>query len=180
MEIRDKSEIGDFCFYIPKEQRKEFVRPYGILFTSTSELLNYLKSYRMIISVGDYVTLLLQKNGVLPNIAIIDMKTKRTEGIHVNVNMFKNVIKVKNEPGIIRYSVCMLLKEIIEKRKDINTLLIVDGEEDVLVLPTSLYADFNSVILYGQPNAGTVVMEVNKYSKWRAYDLFSKLKVKKC
>lgn len=180
MEIRNKLEV-DYCFYITEKDRKEFTRPYGLLFVNNKKLLNYLNSYKTIISVGDYVTQLLVKSDLIPDIAIIDMKTKRNQLVELNINKFSKIIKIKNEPGVIRYSTLLILKELIaNSSSNKNIAILVDGEEDVLVLPISLYAESDTAIIYGQPNAGSVIMEINKYNKWRAYDLFSKLRVKKC
>jgi uncharacterized protein (UPF0218 family) len=36
----------------------------------------------------------------------------------------------------------------------------VNGEEDLLVLPVCVYAPENSVVLYGQPNEGLVIVKI--------------------
>jgi hypothetical protein len=38
--------------------------------------------------------------------------------------------------------------------------ITVDGEEDLLVLPVCMSAPENSVVLYGQPNEGLVLVHV--------------------
>lgn len=39
--------------------------------------------------------------------------------------------------------------------------ITVMGEEDLLVLPVCIYAPDNSIVLYGQPNEGLVLVEVS-------------------
>ena len=38
--------------------------------------------------------------------------------------------------------------------------ILVDGEEDLLVLPTCILAPENYVIMYGQPNEGLVIVQI--------------------
>jgi hypothetical protein len=38
--------------------------------------------------------------------------------------------------------------------------IIVDGEEDLLVIPVCIYAPENSVVMYGQPNEGLVIVHI--------------------
>jgi len=43
--------------------------------------------------------------------------------------------------------------------------LIIDGEEDLLVLPVVQYAPIGSVVYYGQPGEGLVKVVVTKEKK---------------
>jgi len=38
--------------------------------------------------------------------------------------------------------------------------IVVNGEEDLLVIPVCVHAPDNSIVLYGQPNEGLVVVEI--------------------
>ena len=38
--------------------------------------------------------------------------------------------------------------------------LLVNGEEDLLVLPVCIHAPENAVVLYGQPNEGLVIVQI--------------------
>jgi len=40
--------------------------------------------------------------------------------------------------------------------------IIVTGEEDLLVLPVAVFAPGNSVVLYGQPNEGLVLVQITE------------------
>jgi len=39
--------------------------------------------------------------------------------------------------------------------------ITVMGEEDLFVLPVCIYAPDNSIVLYGQPNEGLVLVEIS-------------------
>lgn len=49
--------------------------------------------------------------------------------------------------------------------KDGDTLIVVDGEEDLAVIPCVLFADEGDVVLYGQPDEGIVAVEVSEEKK---------------
>ena len=38
--------------------------------------------------------------------------------------------------------------------------ILVNGEEDLLVLPVCIHAPENAVVLYGQPNEGLVIVRI--------------------
>ena len=72
-------------------------------------------------------------------------------------------MNVDNPPGTITDE----LWETIEKAKylaaeESNILIVVNGEEDLAVIPCVLMAPENTVILYGQPGEGIVVVEADK------------------
>ena len=46
--------------------------------------------------------------------------------------------------------------------KDESTIIVVDGEEDLLALPAIALAPLTSVILYGQPDEGLVIVKVDE------------------
>ena len=39
-------------------------------------------------------------------------------------------------------------------------MILVDGEEDLLALPAIFLAPINSLVLYGQPNQGFVLVKI--------------------
>ena len=40
--------------------------------------------------------------------------------------------------------------------------ITINGEEDLLVIPVCLYAPENSVVMYGQPNEGLVIVIIDE------------------
>jgi hypothetical protein len=38
--------------------------------------------------------------------------------------------------------------------------LMINGEEDLLVIPACIFAPENSIVLYGQPNQGLVIVKI--------------------
>ena len=59
-------------------------------------------------------------------------------------------------------------------------VVFVEGEEDLLVIPVIMYGKDGDIIIYGQPNAGIVMIKNNALIKEYVKDLFKRFKVKKC
>ncbi len=78
-----------------------------------------------------------------------------------------NKIAVRNDAGGVSKEVV----EVLGKQKSWRKLLVsVEGEEDLLVLPLILGLPLLSVVVYGQPNRGSVMIEVTEAEKekwWR-------------
>ncbi len=174
MEIRNKLEV-DLCFEVPRELRKELSRPYGILFTKVGPLLDFLKGKKRVISVGDVVTDTLVRNGIFPFIAVIDGKTKRVITTEQKV---RPSFTLKNEPGVLRLTSIKFVEKILSD--EVPSVLFVEGEEDLFVIPFVMYGRQGDVVVYGQPNAGAVALEVTRAMKWRVNDIFRGFAVKKC
>ena len=52
---------------------------------------------------------------------------------------------------------------------------MVIGEEDLLVLPVCAYSPENSVVLYGQPNEGIVIVQINSEIRNKAQSIMNSM-----
>lgn len=68
------------------------------------------------------------------------------------------VIKVKNPPGTITDQAWSAIEKASNSCR--RTKIHVDGEEDLLALVAILTVPLNSIVLYGQPLQGVVVVRV--------------------
>jgi uncharacterized protein (UPF0218 family) len=118
--------------------------------------------------VGDVVSSTLLEATLIPNIIIVDFKTKRRPLPPSKV--VKCDYSVENPAGIIKKEVWSLLTDLYQKEK-IPIWLYVDGEEDLLAIPATILAPNGSIVLYGQPDQGVVVIYVNKDTKKRFRDI---------
>ncbi len=161
---------------LPEEFRRVFKKPFGEVFKGeglkpAEEVKKRLDRERVIV-VGDVTLKNILAVGIMPSLSIVDMKTKRKKGegaFDITRLGFEsdqadslNVIKVKNPPGTISKSLWENIHEHIEKD---GSIILVDGEEDLAVLPCILEADWNSVILYGQPDVGIIFVRVTEETK---------------
>ena len=53
--------------------------------------------------------------------------------------------------------------------------VIVEGEEDLLALPIFLLVPYGSIVLYGQPLKGIVIVKIDSKTRKRAKDLMESL-----
>jgi len=113
------------------------------------------------ICVGDVVSGNALKAGYKPKVIVYDGVTKRDED---NVDDHTRRIQehdateivIVNPPGFIHNKFPEILKEALDSPG--QTKIRVIGEEDLLCLSAAKHAPNGSVILYGKPNAGVVVL----------------------
>ncbi|MFQ5815049.1 MAG: GTP-dependent dephospho-CoA kinase family protein [Candidatus Hydrothermarchaeaceae archaeon] len=157
---------------VPEELRILFKKPFGELYRGrglgpANRIKKELKNERVII-VGDVTLRNAFEVGIRPSLIVVDMKTKRAGGAKTR----ENEAVVKNPPGMITEE---LWHEIHEKIDVDDAKILVDGEEDLAVLPCVLEADWGTVILYGQPDEGIVLVRVNEEKKMEASILLKML-----
>jgi GTP-dependent dephospho-CoA kinase len=53
--------------------------------------------------------------------------------------------------------------------------IVVSGEEDLLALPLFVMVPNGSVVLYGQPLEGMVIVRIDETVRWKARDLLYRI-----
>jgi len=157
------------------EEGRDFLkRPLGALFrdiNSAAEALNKLHPIKLI-SVGDAVTSELISFGIKPDTIVVDFNVMRSpvkEEMKIKIENFNaKSVKVKNPPGAITEELRMALEI------DPPVKIIVDGEEDLAALQAVIAAPVGSVVAYGQPNEGIVLVEVTEEKKEEFQGLLKK------
>lgn len=144
---------------LKEELRKVLKRPIGQLFPNFEDALQLIKKTKFLISVGDETTINLLKNNLTPNLAIIDNHIQKKRH-NIDLDYTKNVFNVNNPPGTITDQLWETIDLTIKKSVK-HQLIIVDGEEDLAVLPCCLMAPEYGIILYGQPNQGLVLVKAS-------------------
>jgi hypothetical protein len=154
---------------LPEDQRHLFRQPFGTLYPSLDPVFPLLCG-KLFFSVGDVVTDYLIRAGYPPSVAIIDGQTMRRPYEGVTIDEYR-IIHVKNPAGCICPSLIHAARIAVDSLK---VVIQVDGEEDLAVLPLALVAPEGSLILYGQPGEGVVVLEISPLVKEQADILLSK------
>jgi hypothetical protein len=162
---------------LPLHLRGQLSRPYGYLFINVESFAEFLKD-KEFVTVGDVVTETAFRLGLRPQMALVDGKTKRVIAKEVKGVEGYEVVNLRNEAGLIRVSAIERLRELISSGK--KYLVVVEGEEDLLVIPLVLYLKEGTYVVYGQPNAGVVALEVNEFSRIRVKSLLESFQPEVC
>jgi uncharacterized protein (UPF0218 family) len=140
--------------------------PRGVLIEDDSVLPELLKG-REVVAVGDVTTKRCLELGIVPRTAIFDGKTRRSEWVELRAP--NGVLEATNPPGWICLDAVKVVKRALKERRWVK----VEGEEDLLAMPALLASEEGWVVLYGQPGAGVVMVEVNKATKAHFSELLS-------
>jgi uncharacterized protein (UPF0218 family) len=153
---------------LPKEHRKLFQEPFGDLYPDIDAIIPKISGH-IVYAVGDVVTHNLQKKGINPAIAIVDGYTMRLPCRRMP-SLRGECIRVKNPAGTLTDELIRALEQAVEHPP---YTVIVDGEEDLAVIPLVLAAPEGAIVLYGQPHQGVVLREVNSEAKYIARKFLS-------
>lgn len=141
---------------LPEEHRKLFKEPFGVLYRSIDEVVPLIKG-KDVYTVGDVVTHNLLKKGITPTVAIVDGYTMRSPCNKMTA-VHGECIQVKNPAGTITDELICALKHAV---RNPPSTIIVDGEEDLAVIPLVLTAHDGAIVLYGQPHKGVVLRTID-------------------
>ncbi len=147
--------------------------PQGKLVKTLGELEGIVRNSRFIIAVGDVVSSNLVKFGRQADVSIIDYKVGR-KSVR---NELESTSEAKNDPGTVNPKAVGVLKKAIEQALRGNKEIIkVSGEEDLLALPATLLAPLDSLIIYGMPASGAIIVEITEEKKAEVLNLLKKFK----
>ena len=137
-------------------------KPLGILLpepeATKENIKKFIKANTYVITVGDRTTEKMMDFGLTPSLQIIDGQEKRVKrDIPKNLEI-ATMLKCKNPPSEITGQSIEILKKAFKSKTPVR--IFVDGEEDLLVLPVCIFAPEKSIVLYGQPNEGLIIVEV--------------------
>jgi len=167
---------------LPEELRSVLKEPLGRLcrgmgLECVQAMAPELEAATKIIAVGDVTAYYLLEAGILPDVVIIDHKTKRASTPeHVKQSNQRDgykTIEVKNPAATLTREFIDLIKSTLQGEG--KTRIIVDGEEDLATLPVIMYAPLGAAVVYGQPNEGSVVVMVTPEKKEEIKNLMNKM-----
>ena len=121
-------------------------------------ILNKISSASIVITVGDKTTENLIHLGIIPQVQIIDGLEKRNQRIIPIDETIRTELTCKNPPGEITEESIQTIQNAFSCEHPVR--IIVKGEEDLLVIPVCIFAPESSVVMYGQPNEGLVLVRV--------------------
>ncbi|MEM2102739.1 MAG: GTP-dependent dephospho-CoA kinase family protein [Candidatus Bathyarchaeia archaeon] len=155
--------------FLTESQRIQLKTPLGRLlkgsFSQTMrefETVVETKKPTMIISVGDAVSETLLKHNIFPKVLIVDSVVMRKPIEPLKTESYKTVC-IQNKAGTISDEAWLAIESAIKKSSKVK--VVVEGEEDLLALVAILSAPEKSLVVYGQPREGMVVVEVTAEKK---------------
>ena len=169
--------MTDVLVELPEEMRAELGRPMGPIFTDVERLL--ADAGDPLLAVGDVVTYHVERAGVVPDVAVVDGLTEReavddevATGV-ARLGERTREVRVENPAATLTRELVDALREAVADPEP--TVLVVDGEEDLVTLPAVVAAPLGASVVYGQPGEGTVHAEVTEQSKAQMRDLLARM-----
>jgi GTP-dependent dephospho-CoA kinase len=131
--------------------------------------------------VGDATTYKLLSYDIIPDLFIVDGKERRKKrdtskvfSLMLEKNRGVSHMMCSNKPGSISGRAMKVIKDALKGPFPIR--IFVYGEEDLLALPLFVMAPDRSVIIYGQPLRGMVIVRNNKNIRRTAKNLIYKIR----
>jgi pantetheine-phosphate adenylyltransferase len=156
-------------YLLPNHLRESLKHPLGRVVSSTQELQKLLPPTSSVISIGDIVSLGLKDIGFLTSVSIIDYKTRRVE---IKTEVIKRCFpiinqEITNPAGVINTEIANILSSSLAEfqKTKVTQVIAVDGEEDLLALPSMLLSPLGTYIVYGQYEVGIILLEVTEQIK---------------
>ncbi|WP_321112012.1 GTP-dependent dephospho-CoA kinase family protein [Halorussus salinisoli] len=169
--------MSDVLVTLPAEMRGELKEPMGPVFTDAESLLSEVDG--QLVAVGDVVTYHLERAGVVPDVAVVDGLTKReevadevAEGV-ARLGGESREVHVENPAGAISRGLVEALRAAIADPEP--TVLVVEGEEDLVTLPAIVAAPLGASVVYGQPDQGMVHARVTEEAKAEMRELLKRM-----
>ncbi len=168
------------AYRVTPELRVKFKEPFGMLirgsFAETmdkmAEMVEREKPPK-IISVGDTVSRNLYERQMNLQLSITDNKRRR-KVVKPTIFAGMRIVKVINPQGTITEEAIAAIRQALEGEERVH--IIVDGEEDLLTIVAVLYAPEKSLVVYGQPFEGIVVVKVTSEKKAAAEEVLKAMK----
>lgn len=153
---------------IPNNLRDGLLLPFGKIAKGNFPSVN---SQKFIIAVGDITVAEFVRRGIVPHVSVYDFYNRRQkiEDKKILKSLPRATKKLVNRNGSINCKTAIEIQNVIissirsDKRKAINII----GEEDLIALPSMLFAPLNGIVCYGVSDKGMAVVEIDDGLKER-------------
>ena len=134
----------------------------------------------MLATVGDATTARLLLFKIIPDVSIVDGKERRIKSSKFKIVLggakdSKNLsfVRCSNKPGSVSRRAIATIRDALKMPFPVK--IVVSGEEDLLALPLFVMVPNGSVVLYGQPLEGMVIVRIDEKIRWKARDLLYRI-----
>lgn len=155
--------------------RDELRKPLGPVL-SGGEAFQAVESARLVVTVGDACTVDMVARGRMPNIAIVDFKTKREafDDLYESLQIVGDlVLRAVNPAGTLTTDAWRAIDEAFKSGSRVRIEVL--GEEDLTALAAIDLAPEGTAVLYGQPNEGVVLARADVATKFRVKDILRRM-----
>lgn len=160
---------------LPAKHRHRFKEMMGTLVpeeqTGRNDVAKVLSGAERIVTVGDRTTEKMLGYGIVPDVQVVDGMEGRTQ--RVAPEGAADTVRCYNPAGHITKDAISAILYAYSAERPVRVL--VSGEEDLLLVPALAHAPDGTLLLYGQPGMGLVVVRADKLSKERARQLLGLL-----
>lgn len=161
------------AFILPVEARRDFSKPRGIV--HRGDITGLLEEAREpLICVGDVVSQYCAKTSKKHIILVVDWKTRRHVGFQEKLPAGYLVRRVRNPPGTITLEALQAICRLVGEEG--RWIIVVDGEEDMLALPSIACLHNGGTVVYGVPLKGAAIIHVGLEAGREAQSRFLELK----
>ncbi len=162
---------------LPPDLRKRLSKPQGFLYRDVIEFIKSKNSLDKLISVGDQITHNLLLEGMIPKLSIVDLMVQRNQKFRSLKELgfpdSQKYVTAKNPAGNITLALAENIGKILKSESKSN-VLIVEGEEDLAVIPAVLLSPLGFTVIYGQKDKGVVAINVDLQTKTKFLKLLNR------
>jgi uncharacterized protein (UPF0218 family) len=165
---------------LPSRMRSMLREPIGTVSKDIHEIISYMGTASIVISVGDIVSMLLAEAGHQAGLSVIDFKTRRQELNSEQKTLLKQLsseaISCSNKAGMIEHEAVAVITNATHRyfQTTEKQTIRIAGEEDLLTLPAILLAPLGGVVIYGQFEQGAVYVRVTESKKAEILSIVNK------
>jgi pantetheine-phosphate adenylyltransferase len=153
---------------LPENLRTALQRPWGEVLKDVPDGINGSKT----VAIGDITVQKFNQKNVDQFLSIVDFLVQRQIRFYALPELglnSQNLQKVKNPHGMIMPELFWAIEKAFKMAG--KKTILVEGEEDLAVLPVLLISPLGFSVFYGQPNEGLVKIQVTEENKEKAYQL---------
>jgi cytidyltransferase-like protein len=153
---------------LPENLRSILQKPWGKIINDIPQNIDGQK----IIVVGDATAQKFNEKNINQFLSIVDFLIQRKVKFNQVSELgfsTQEVLQVKNPHGIVTVELFTAVESAFNLKQ--KTIILIDGEDDLAVLPVLLIAPLGFSIFYGQPGQGLVQVMVTEENKEKAYQL---------
>ncbi|UCC94063.1 MAG: DUF359 domain-containing protein [Thermoplasmata archaeon] len=166
---------GNVTLVLPEDMREELRVPLGPVMEE-EEVAQHIGDGGPICTVGDMTTETLHRMGIPVHLAVVDYQTKREPSSRWRTaleGVGDRTVTVTSPAATITPSMYNTIIEAWASPDPIK--VVVEGEEDMAALPAILHAPEGATVIYGIPDTGLCLVQVDGHARDVVTDVLARL-----